>query len=319
VSPSDSPSKKPTESPSTSLSPSSSPTPLPVKWFPKFNDDDGTKICEFSSDYPEDFYASDSQKEAKLFDTEVECCEAFVQVTNEACMAPEEEPKDEPTDPEPTAPQPDMNMYWHSDVQAEGNVCIYGINYPWWMDTTEYRASQLFDTEALCCLEHSCDDPPVDNPLIAEGFEGDMETQSWVHGGTTTHVADWHITSHKSVSGTHSLRSANLNNHQGKSSDIALTVDLSVDTLLTFSYDADVFFQFEHFEFQVDGQRFLDVQRPTGGWTDYELSIPAGEHEISFHVISPSTGAGFDRSASLVTFGTGVVYVDDLKFMPMTR
>jgi len=206
----------------------------------------------------------------------------------------------------------EFNQFWYSDMGTDDTACVYGSNWPWWMNTNEYRASQLFDSEDACCTEHSCDIAP-----IVQDFEsGLQDTESWVHGGTPTHAMDWHITSHKSVSGTHSLRSGDLNGQVGKSSDVTISVKSYQEGVLEFKYYSDVHAFFEHFELQVDGiVAPLTVDAPSGGeWIDFYMDIPEGQHDISFHVIGAATAQTFPRSVNTTHFGTGVFYIDDFRF-----
>jgi len=195
------------------------------------------------------------------------------------------------------------------------------------MDTNEYRASQLFDAYGECCAKHSCDlgTVPSDGErtsnvltYVDETFEGGgVTTGKWIHGGTTTHVSDWHISTGKSHGGTHSLRSGDLNNKRGKSSDVTLTVDSSMGAMLKLWYFVDVSDPFDFFEIRVDGILKHRDGSLGSGWKQYVLGMQPGEQTISFHVVSPNSVVSIDRSVG--GFGTGVVYVDDLEFKPITR
>lgn len=158
---------------------------------------------------------------------------------------------------------------------------------------------------------------PTVGPIIDEDFESGMLTQSWVNGGKS----DWNVTSDKSLSGSHSLRSGDLKGRLGKSSDVTLAVAVQSDmgAVVRFSYLSDVMELFDHFEFRVDGEVKLEVENPSSTWTVYEVEIPMGVNDISFHVISAESEQLFDRSANVGVFGTGVFYVDDLEVTSMTR
>jgi hypothetical protein len=220
-------------------------------------------------------------------------------------------------------------MWWYADIHADGNVCVYGDQHEAWQTR---ESGKLFETKDECCLAISCDpeyletdatpvpksQKPKDVVTFAnEDFEsGKMDTQPFIHGGTTTHVSDWHITKHKAHSGTHSLRSGNLNKKRGKSSDLTLKVDSMSGLRISFWYLSDVSEPFEFFDFQMDGQMKHRDGRPAKGWQFYELGVPPGPHEFSWHVTSPTAAVKFDRSVSPEKFGSGVAFIDELKIEP---
>jgi len=194
------------------------------------------------------------------------------------------------------------------------------------MDTADHRDAYLFTTERLCCIEHTCiegaessDASPHDVlTYIDENFDGGLgDTKGmWIHGGTTTHIADWRLTTHKKHSGRKSLRSGSLNHKRGKSSDVSLKVDSSKGAQLSFWYYVDVARPFDFFEFRYDGVLNHVDESPSGGWMQFNLLIGPGSHTISFHVISLNTAVSIDRSENLEQYGTGFVYIDDLQFTP---
>merc|ERR1711966_457413 len=169
--------------------------------------------------------------------------------TNRPTKRPTPKPAPKPTKrptPKPTrkptklpSRQPNFKaQFWYPDIHALDNRCVFGSNYEEWMDTVDHRDAYLFTTEPICCIEHNCADgpPPVadapppessDSPpprdvltYIDEDFDplGDTDGM-WIHGGTTTHIADWRITTHEKHSGRRSFRSGDLNHKRGKSSD----------------------------------------------------------------------------------------------------
>ena len=194
--------------------------------------------------------------------------------------------------------------FWFPDIHADGNRCIYGEDYDSWMATKPFRASQLFATEEECCEEHKCDPDAVTQgrpsevvTFIDENFDGDQLPLPWIHGGTATHVADWYQTANKSVSGKYSLSSGDLNNNGGKSSDVTLT--------------------FDYFVFKIDGEVKLEEYSPSHEWRKYSVIVPAGLHEISFHVTSLNVKLKMRRGANVALYGSGFAYMDDLQFKPL--
>jgi hypothetical protein len=217
-----------------------------------------------------------------------------------------------------------------------GNTCVYDTDYESWMTLPGYINGQLFDTEDECCAQHACDDtatPSQETPsdvvtyIENEDFENGLETTlPWIHGGSTAHVSDWHVTSTKSTSGTHSLRSGDLNNKRGKSSDVSLKVDSSMGATVSFSYYSSVGFPFDFFDFKVcngvgscngvgDKLKHRD-SFPINEWKTYEVELEPGEHVLLFRYWSPGDNVPRERNAN--TDGSGVVYIDELKFLPAT-
>jgi len=196
------------------------------------------------------------------------------------------------------------------------------------MATDVHRDTNLFATKRLCCIEHNCDEgaessdaPPNDVLTYAnESFDSELgDTEGmWIHGGTTTHVADWHLTTHEKHSGTKSFRSGSLNHKRGKSSDASLKVDSSSGANLSFWYYVDVARPFDYFEFRFDGVLNHVDASPSSQWMKFDLGIGPGPHTISFHVRSPNTAVSIDRTDNVEELGTGVVYVDDLQFIPFS-
>lgn len=222
--------------------------------------------------------------------------------------------------------------FWYSDIHADGNVCVFGTQYEWWMATDAYRATQLFTTMEECCQQHPCDDDvdigkpnaePTDDDdddvvtFLNESFESGMSAVPWIHGGTSTHVSNWNVTTDKYLSGQYSMRSGNLNNMRGKSSDIRLKVDSSRGAQLKYSYYSDVGGPFDFFELKVDGELIEKEGSPSNGWREHSTYMSPGPHEILFRVIAPPSDPGFSRNNKLGLFGTGVVYVDNLEFRPL--
>merc|ERR1712127_23388 len=197
------------------------------------------------------------------------------------------------------------------------------------MDTNAYRNSYLFETFEECCTSTICHSGanPEDTPanqisdLITfadEDFEAadSVEDLPWIHGGTHTHLARWHVTTHEKHAGARSMRSGDLNHERGKSSDITLKVNSISGATLSFWYLADVSHPFDYFEYRLDGTLNHKDAAPQGVWTEYVAGIAPGPHEISFHVISPNDSVSINRNVD--AHGTGVVYVDDLEFKPVT-
>lgn len=214
--------------------------------------------------------------------------------------------------------------FWFPDIHADGNRCIYGEDYDSWMATKPFRGSQLFATEEECCEEHKCDPDAVTQgrpseavTFIDENFEGDQQPLPWIHGGTATHVADWYKTANKSVSGKFSLSSGDLNNNGGKSSDVALKLDSWFGGYLDFVYYADIGEPFDYFVFKINGEVKLEEYSPSHEWRKYSVMVPAGLHEISFHVISLNVKLKMRRGANVALYGSGFAYIDDLQFKPL--
>lgn len=195
------------------------------------------------------------------------------------------------------------------------------------MDTDAHRSNNLFDSMGDCCSVHQCDpgatpsdeDPTIDQNvernvmlIVDEDFEN-SDTLPWVHGG----LADWHITTSESVSGTHSMRSGDLNSQRNTSSDLTLKVDSSRGAFFKFSYMAEVSDPFDHFTFRVDGVVQHMDRSPFYDWRQYSLGIQPGPHELSFHVEAPAGSITIPRSTDPDSMGTGVVYIDDLQFTPL--
>merc|ERR1712194_201169 len=239
--------------------------------------------------------------------------------------APTLKPTPSPTKP-PTRNPSWKAMFWYPDVHALVNLCVFDKHYEDWMDTVDHRDGYLFTTERQCCIEHNCaegaessDSRPLDVlTYIDENFDsGSGDTKEmWIHGGTTTHIADWRFTTHKKHSGNRSFRSGSLNHKRGKSSDVSLKVDSSKGAQLSFWYYVDVARPFDFFEFRYDGVLNHVDASPSGGWMMLNLGISPGPHTISFHVVSPNEAVSIDRSENLKQFGRGFVYIDDLQFTP---
>jgi hypothetical protein len=213
------------------------------------------------------------------------------------------------------------SAFWFPDIHADGNKCIFGEDYDSWMATAQYRASLLFDTEDECCQQHKCDPGIVSRvdvvTFIDEDFDNDQQTLPLTNGGTTTHIADWDRTTSKSVSGKHSLRSGDLNGSRGKSSDFNLKIDSWFGGYIEFVYNAEVSEPFDYFQFKIDGEVKLEEYSPSDGWKKFSVSVPAGLHEISFHVIALDVKLKMQRGANVAQYGSGFVYLDDLQFKPL--
>jgi hypothetical protein len=211
--------------------------------------------------------------------------------------------------------------FWFPDIHADGNKCKFGEDYDSWMSTALYRASFLFDTEEECCEQHKCD-PNTESRVdvvtfIDQNFDDDQQTLPWKNGGTMTHIADWGRTTSKSVSGKYSLRSGDLNSSGGKTSDISLKIDSWFGGYIEFVYNADVGEPFDFFLFKIDGEVYLEEYSPSDGWKKFSASMPAGLHEISFHVIALNVKLKMKRGANIAQYGSGFVYLDDLQFKPL--
>jgi hypothetical protein len=245
--------------------------------------------------------------------------------SKEPTPSPTKEPTPNPTK-EPTG-SPIEAGYWYPDIHANGNLCIYGNDYPAWMDTDAQRSSNLYGTNLACCRAHNCDpgttpsdeDPNITDEHIAsvalhvmEDFENGMDTQPWIHGGN----AQWHISSSKSVSGTHSLRSGDLNGQRNKSTDLTLRVDSSRGGFLKFYYWSLAYDPYDYFSLDVDGSIKHMEMNPMADWRQYSLGVEPGVHEIRFRVVAPEGQIVIPRDVS-DALGTGEVFIDDLEFIPL--
>ena len=212
-------------------------------------------------------------------------------------------------------------------------MCVYGSGYEEWMANPAFADAQLFDSMDDCCEKHfpvnGCDDDAVPSggvvpdtlTYIEEDFESGMETLPWVHGGTTTHVAGWDVSAHDARSGSHSLRSGDLNSTPSKSSDISLQVDSSRGGYLEFFYKADVSWPYDRFVVRVNGKEMFartSVTRKANGrdpWYKFLVGVGSGEAQVRISVESYPESEGGDYSArDVINDGTGFVYIDDLKF-----
>jgi hypothetical protein len=272
--------------------------------------------CLYDNEYPS-FMTVGNNPKIYLFASMKECCKAY----GYRCTIVEE--TNAPT-AEPTSPMLPTQPYWYSDIHADGNTCIFDTHYEWWMATDAYRATQLFTTKEDCCKEHECDDDakPQDAPsdtvtFLKESFESGLSAVPWIHGGTSTHIADWQVTTDKHLSGQYSLRSGDLKNNRGRSSDIRLKTDSSRGSQLKYSIYSDVGGPFEFFELKVDGELIEKEGSPSNVWKEHLTYLSPGQHEVMFRVIAPPSDPGFPRSDNPAIFGTGVVYVDNLEFTPL--
>jgi hypothetical protein len=273
--------------------------------------------CLYDNQYPS-FMTVGNNPKIYLFGSIKDCCKAFgYRCTIEESSAPTSAPTSPTLLP--------AKSFWYSDIHADGNICVYGTGYEWWMATDAYRATQLFTTEEECCQKHSCDDDakphvaPADDVVtfLKESFESGMSAVPWIHGGTSTHIADWYVTTDKYLSGQYSLRSGDLNNNRGRSSDIRLKVDSSRGAQLKYSYYSDVGGPFDFFELKVDGELIEKEGSPYNGWREHSTYMSPGTHEILFRVIAPPAVPAFSRNENLAIFGSGVVYIDNLEFRPL--
>ena len=298
-----------------------------------------------------DWMATGNNFKRYMFLSIRECCISNgYACTAEPTVAPSSSPSKSPTPPPTSSPSKTptpapsakpteiaqnigsttAKMWWYADIHADGNACVYGDGHESWQTREN---GKLFEIKDECCLAIGCDAEyletdatpvpksakPRDVVTFAnEDFEsGKMDGLPFIHGGTTTHVADWHITKHKAKSGTQSLRSGNLNKKRGKSSDLTLKIDSISGLKVSFYYLADVGDPFDHFEFQLDGNLRHKDGRPTKQWQFFEMGVSPGPHEISFHLTSPSGAIKFDRSVSVDKFGAGAVMIDQLKVDPL--
>lgn len=309
---------------------------------------DGQDYCRFDADYPL-YYTSNQQNfYTLLFVSEDVCCERMGYActssptpapTGQPTPAPTPSPTEEPT-PAPIAPtaapseEPTATSHWYADIHASGDLCVYGSGYEGWMANPAFSDAQLFDSEDDCCAAHfpvdGCDDDAVASggvvpdtlTYIMEDFEGGMGTLPWVHGGTTTHVADWDVSTHDSrpPAGFHSLRSGDLNSTPSKSSDISLQVDSSRGGFLEFYYKADVSWPYDRLVVRLNGaEKFArtSVTRSNGRdpWVKFLMAVPGDVVQITISVESYPASEGGDYSArDAGKDGTGFVYIDDLTF-----
>ena len=220
-------------------------------------------------------------------------------------------------------------------MHVDDNVCVKGTDYDYWMENERFGIdsqsnpmSYLFTTREGCCIAHGCDSDvtePVTPPsdvmgYIEEGFEGAEGIFHWIHGGTSTHLADWARTSSKASSfssGTHSFRSGDLNNIGGKSSDLSVKVSSASGAFMRFEYFVSIGDPFDHFEFLIDGVPKHKDYSPGSEWKRYAVGISPGQHTISWHVISDPDVPSFLRSVHPETFGNGHVYLDNVEFIAL--
>lgn len=219
-----------------------------------------------------------------------------------------------------------QSIYWFPN---NGNGCV--LFTPWMASPA--HAPYPFTTFHDCCAAHRyhADTRPVNEPAT---WPGDVITHTnedfesgtgrldglglpWIHGGTKTHEADWHLTDHDRRSGKNSMRSGNLNNKQGKSSDVTLLTSSSHGARVMFWYRASVGMPFDTFEFKLDGVLKHIILDHSEEWKKYQIGIEPGYHEISFHLASRKPLPSFGRQKEY--FGTGVVYIDDFEIIPTSR
>jgi len=322
---------------------------LVAYWFPVIDLEKKTLTCEFGTNYPQ---AMLLYPENQLFKSRSEC-EDFFDVTSAPTKAPVaalatpvttttssttaavpttttsttaavSTTTTSTTAATTTATSTGLQSFWYSDIHADGNICVFGPHYEWWMATDAYRATQLFTTKEECCQKHPCDatgkpqQPPTDVvTFLDETFESGMAAVPWIHGGTATHIANWNVTTDKFLSGKYSMRSGDLNNNRGKSSDIRLKVDSSRGAQLKYSYYSDVGGPFDFFELKVDGELIEKEGMPSSVWSEHAIYLTPGAHEILLRVIAPPADPGFRRSSNFAIFGRGFVYVDNLQLLPL--
>merc|ERR1719253_719247 len=140
-------------------------------WYPAMG---GENKCRYGRDYLDFMKENPSYF---LFDTLEECCEDHncddmddVDVvittsspTKNPTMSPTKNPTSIPTNnptknptTEPTD-SPTEKGYWYPDIHANGNLCIYGTDYPAWMNTDAQRTNNLYNGQGDCCRDHNCD------------------------------------------------------------------------------------------------------------------------------------------------------------------
>eukprot|EP00571_Detonula_confervacea_P010462 CAMPEP_0172304948 /NCGR_PEP_ID=MMETSP1058-20130122/6286_1 /TAXON_ID=83371 /ORGANISM="Detonula confervacea, Strain CCMP 353" /LENGTH=800 /DNA_ID=CAMNT_0013016355 /DNA_START=32 /DNA_END=2431 /DNA_ORIENTATION=- len=120
----------------------------PNHWYPMeveatlLNNEAVTVQCLFGNDYPDVYYTEPEMRVFTLFNTKVECCEAF-----RGCQSTQDEPEPEP-----------LHEYWYPGFENDTGApsCLFGNDYPEefmdGMDVPEEDAMQLlFKEEGECC------------------------------------------------------------------------------------------------------------------------------------------------------------------------
>jgi len=165
----------------------------------------------------------------------------------------------------------------------------------------------------------SAKDPNITNDhiesvalFVKEDFENGLGNQPWIHGGS----AEWEQSDTKSVSGSYSMRSGDLNSQRNKSSEISLKIDSSRGGFLKFSYWSLAYDPYDYFSFDVDGAIKHMEMTPMNEWRQYSLGIEPGLHTIRFRVVAPEGNIAIPRDVSDM-LGTGEVFIDDLDFTPL--
>jgi len=299
------PTVNPTEMPT--FAPTFEPTNEPF-WYPNFNTE--SPDCIFGSDYPIIFlrYAVAMNMPGFLEHTRYECCTAEGNSCPEGTYSEDELPETK-------------EKHWFPDLFSDETHCYYGDAYESWMEREP--ATYFFDTIEACCEAHGCDPdadatttlptPSADGVIgyADEDFETGMDSLPWIHGGTTTHKADWRVTSSKSLYGHHSLKSGNLANKWGKSSDLSLKVYAEEGMHVEFNYLSLVSDPFDSFTFSVDGINVLESTFPSQDWEQFIMVIPPGEHTLKWSVKTGDSAPNFARSEDVDRYGTGFFYLDD--------
>ncbi|KAL7461256.1 hypothetical protein ACHAXS_001676, partial [Conticribra weissflogii] len=312
------PTEMPTDLPTTStptVDPTETPTYAPTLeptyesfWYPNFST--ASPDCIFGNGYPVIFlrYAFAMNMPGFLEHTRYECCVADGNSCPEGTYSEDELPETKA-------------KYWFPDLFSDETHCYYGDTYESWMERE--ADTYFFDSIEACCEAYDCDpDADVTTTLPTqysedvisyadEDFEQGMDSLPWIHGGTTTHKADWRVTSSKSLYGHYSLKSGNIANKWGKSSDLSLKVYAEEGMHIEFNYLSLVSDPFDTFSFSVDDIKVLESTFPSGDWEQFIMVIPPGQHTLKWSVETGDTAPNFARSEDVERYGTGFFYLDD--------
>lgn len=342
-SPSDSPTTSmPTTAPPTkspSQSPSKRPSLSPTKelvWFPDIHSENiNACIIGTDEDYESwmanDKYGRDDISKSFLFSTYEKCCLAH------ACDDPA--PISDADIPPLRDPPSDVVTYINENFEEGCPPEYEGVS-----SQDNYLKGDQVSVDGVV---YECMHSPPSYNCAQTGSEpgtsgaGDL---AWDKVGTCTGTAtealpwiftgdrNWELTSLRSVSGSHSIRSGDLNGLADAESVLSIKIDSISGGYIKFSYFADLGTPFEWFDFEIDGQikhRFAEVETE---WLEYpeqgyDVSVGPGRHTITFKVVTSSDVPDFWKQRTSVVngvsfadlFGRGFMYIDDLEFIPISR